>query len=180
MIAAGYIFKTVISRPAWLHAEDVSDLFSVSSCFSKDFTDCVSDAGRNEYWLFSRPADMAAIIASESISSANLKLFYFELYELEFDEEEKVWVPFEAPALETPIEPPKSARLEGFDVASITILGGAECSPLSCNHLAEKTSVNEHCLFTSFEDAKSALEADLFNACEPGPYRIFAVYTVDE
>ena len=50
------------------------------------------------------------------------------------------------------------------------------CSPLSCNGLAAGVTVNRHCLFESFEQAKRSLEA--FNHSEPGPFRIFAVHTL--
>jgi hypothetical protein len=39
---------------------------------------------------------------------------------------------------------------------------------------------NKHCLFSTFEEAKLALEAGKFEGGgEPGPYRIIAVYTVN-
>jgi hypothetical protein len=33
-------------------------------------------------------------------------------------------------------------------------------------------------LFSSFDEAKAHLERGAFNNSEPGPYRIFAVYSV--
>jgi hypothetical protein len=33
-------------------------------------------------------------------------------------------------------------------------------------------------LFESFDEAKAALESGKFDNAEPGPHRIFAVYTV--
>jgi hypothetical protein len=33
-------------------------------------------------------------------------------------------------------------------------------------------------LFETFEEAESALNTGAFNEAEPGPYRIFAVYSV--
>ena len=41
-------------------------------------------------------------------------------------------------------------------------------------------SVNTHCLFETFDQAKVALDQERFKEGEPGPYRIFAVYTVEE
>jgi hypothetical protein len=41
MIPAGYMFKKVISRPAWLKAADVDDVFSLSGCISENFTDYI-------------------------------------------------------------------------------------------------------------------------------------------
>jgi hypothetical protein len=44
MIPAGYMFKKVVSRPAWLKDADVDDIFSLSVCVSENFTDYIS------YW----------------------------------------------------------------------------------------------------------------------------------
>jgi hypothetical protein len=54
-----------------------------------------------------------------------------------------------------------------------------ECSPLSCNSLAAAITFNRHCLFESLDQAKQSLETGQFDNSEPGPFRIFAVYTVD-
>jgi hypothetical protein len=106
-------------------------------------------------------------------------LFYYEVYESEFYEDEKVWSEFDPEeSFETNVVRPNTAKLEGFDVVSFSSGNSPECSPLSCNSLADAIPVNQHCLFTSFTEAKEALEAGKFTACEPGPYRIFAVYSV--
>ena len=55
-----------------------------------------------------------------------------------------------------------------------------ECSGLSCNSIAQHVEVNEHGLFASLEKAKAALERGFFDRSEPGPFRIFAIYWVDE
>jgi len=39
---------------------------------------------------------------------------------------------------------------------------------------------NRHCLFASFEEAKSHIEGHDFDNSEPGPFRVFAVYSVGE
>ena len=54
-----------------------------------------------------------------------------------------------------------------------------ECSPLSCNGVAKELPTNAHCLFAGFEEAEAALSRGAFKDSEPGPYRIFAVYSVD-
>jgi hypothetical protein len=52
-------------------------------------------------------------------------------------------------------------------------------SPPSRNALAEELQTNSHCLFKSFEEAETSLNQGVFEAAEPGPYRIFAAYSVD-
>src|SRR5882762_11680399 len=70
-------------------------------------------------------------------------------------------------------------KLEGYDVVCFTVRTSPECSPLSCNPLAETIPVNEHCLLSSLEEAVRLIERGAFNNSEPGPYRIFAVYSCD-
>jgi hypothetical protein len=74
---------------------------------------------------------------------------------------------------------PAHRTLEGYDVVSFYAKTSPECSPLSCNGMAVDVETNEHCLLRSLEDAKQLLEDGRFSGSEPGPYRIFAVYSVD-
>ena len=53
-----------------------------------------------------------------------------------------------------------------------------ECSPLSCNGLATEVETNRHGLLPSFERAQQVLNEGRFTGSEPGPFRIFAVYSV--
>ncbi len=45
MIPAGYMAKRVSSKPDWLNAAQVIDIYSVSSCVSPDFADYIN------YWM---------------------------------------------------------------------------------------------------------------------------------
>ncbi|MBX9747048.1 MAG: hypothetical protein K2X34_09115 [Hyphomonadaceae bacterium] len=181
MIPAGYMLKQVLPRPSWIKNEGVVDIVAVSPCFSKDFADYIDYWRHNGYWLFNNPSDMDDIVVRQGVDRSALSLFYFEVYEREFDEYEKSWSAFSADqAFETNVIKPSHATLKGFDVVSYALAQNPEHSPLSCNSLADEITVNSHCLFDSFDDAKNALEAGKFDDSEPGPYRIFAVYAVDE
>jgi hypothetical protein len=70
-------------------------------------------------------------------------------------------------------------QLEGFDVVNFTARTMPECSPLSCNYLAKELRTNAHCLFASFDEAETNVSNRAFNESEPGPYRIFSVFSVD-
>ncbi|WP_419904681.1 hypothetical protein [Kiloniella sp.] len=74
---------------------------------------------------------------------------------------------------------PTNKRLEGFDIVSFSQENAPECSFLSCNLMAEEIEVNNHCLLGSLDEAKNYLNQGLFDNCEPGPSRIFAVYSLD-
>ena len=67
---------------------------------------------------------------------------------------------------------------EGYDVVTFSAQTSPECSPLSCNALASGVEANTRCLLQSFEQARALLENGTFNNSEPGPYRVFAVYSV--
>lgn len=181
MIAAGYMLKKVSPRPSWIRAAAVNDIHSVSSCCSQNFADYVAHWRHNGYWLFNRPADMDEIAKQTGVDRSELTLFYYEDYEQQFDEWGKVWSLF-APesSFPTQVESPTLANLTGFDVVSFSAGSGPECSPLSCNSLADEMPVNRHCLFETFEEAKVELESGKFDDSEPGPFRIFAVHVVEQ
>jgi len=105
---------------------------------------------------------------------------YYEVYENQFDDERKVWQPFQADkSFKTEVSAPKANKLEGFDVVTFSVQTSPECSPLSCNGLAESIPVNAHCLLPSLEETIRLVESGAFDNSEPGPFRIFAVYSCD-
>jgi hypothetical protein len=178
MIPVGYIYKKVVARPDWLKADAVFDIYSLSNCISEDFADYINYWKHNGYWLFNSPQVIEDIAKNEGVDLSGTTLFYYEAYEYEFDEDTKEWSAFTPePSFVTDVQVPMDKHLEGFDVTTFTAHTSPECSPLSCNSLATTIPVNEHCLFNTFAEAKEALEGGLFQNSEPGPYRIFAVYT---
>lgn len=180
MRPAGFMAKKIATHPQWLKARGVLDLYSVSGCLSEYFCDYVHHWKHNGFWLFDSPARIAEIAAAESMDLSGQKIFYYEIYEQEFDSDLKQWRPFEPEkSFATNVAVPESKRLEGFDVVTFSAGTSPECSPLSCNRLAEKIPVNPHCLLTSLEEAVRLLEAGAFDHAEPGPYRVFAVYSPD-
>jgi hypothetical protein len=73
---------------------------------------------------------------------------------------------------------PDDPQLAGYDVVSYSAQTSAECSPLSCNHMANELKVNQWCLFDSFSEAKHCIESGAFKDAEPGPLRIIEVSRV--
>jgi hypothetical protein len=179
MIPAGYMAKRVSGKPVEVKADSVIDIHAVSSCMSKDFADYVNYWKHNGYWLFDSPAVIENLARDNSVDLTGTRLFYYEVYELEFHEDEKAWQPFvPEPSFTTNVLTPKEKHLEGYDVATFSCGNAPECSPLSCNSLAAAIPTNQHCLLDSFDDAKRLLETGSFSNSEPGPFRIFAVYSV--
>lgn len=178
MIAAGYMAKKVSPRPDWLRASGVADLCSVSYCISKAFCDYIKHWKHNGYWFYNSPQVVEEVARAESIDLSEHEIFYYEVYEQQFDEERRVWQPFHAEEnFKTDVEAPRRKQLLGFDVVSFNAQTSPECSPLSCNNLAQSIAVNEHCLLESLEQARKLLESGAFDDSEPGPFRVFAVYS---
>jgi hypothetical protein len=179
MIPAGYIAKHIANRPEWLKAEHVTDIYSVSSCVSDDFADFINYWKHNGFWLFDSPAIIQEVAREHALDLTQTSLFYYEVHELEFDQDENSWRPFTPePSFTTQIIPPATKNLEGYDIVTFYVGSSPECSPLSCNSLACEVETNQHCLFASFDQAKAMLEQGKFKNTEPGPCRIFAVYSV--
>jgi hypothetical protein len=179
MRSIGYMYKRVVLRPDWMNASGVDDIYSISGCISQNFADYIKYWKHNGFWLFDSPAIIESLADDPSISLKGSKLFYYEAYEQEYDG--KAWLPFEPEvSFGTHVLLPREKTLEGYDVATFAAHTSPECSPLSCNAVAAAVPTNRHCLFRSFEEAHSAVEADVFKDTEPGPYRIVAVYTVND
>jgi hypothetical protein len=178
MVPVGYMAKRVSKKPDWLHAPQVLDIYSVSNCVSQDFADYINYWKHNGYWFFNSPEVIRSLARENSIDLGGTSLFYYEAYEFEFAGES--WNPYgPVPSFPTNVVQPSSKQLEGFDVVTFHDKALPECSPLSCNHLAAELYTNAHCLLVSFEEAETSIKNGSFNDAEPGPYRIFSVYSVD-
>jgi hypothetical protein len=178
MIPAGYLAKRVYIKPDWLQAPQVNDIYSLSGCVSKVFADYVEYWKHNGFWLFDSPEVVETLAQENSIDLTGTMLFYYEAYEKEFDGD--TWQPYQPDSsFKTSVVVPLDQQLEGFDVVTFSCRNRPECSPLSCNNLAQKLPTNRHCLFQSFEEAEANVTNGVFNDSEPGPYRIFSVYSVN-
>jgi hypothetical protein len=179
VIPAGYLYKKVATRPEWLGAAPIRDVYSLSGCISPNFADYVPFWKHNGYWLFDAPGDIETLARDAGIDLSGQTLFYYEMHELEFDGRSRGWSPLPPPAdFPTSVVAPEARTLQGFDVATFSGHTAPECSPLSCNGLAAHLAVNAHCLFATFEEAREALERGAFDTAEPGPLRIVSVSTV--
>ena len=169
------MLKHVAARPDWLDAPQVKEICSTSRCISQDFADYTLYWRHNDFWLFDSPAVIRDLVAEHGIDVADARLFFYEAYESEWDDDR--WVPLRLAGDFPPrVEPPPTSRLLGYDV--VTWGDAPECSPLSCNHMASELPANTHCLFDTLEAAKAAIDANRFEGCEPGIYRILAVHQV--
>jgi len=178
MVPVGYMAKRVRERPAWLKAPHVKDIYSVSGCLSEYFADYINFWRHNGYWFFDSSEIIKNVAKENLVSLEGTSLFYYEVLEMEF--EGQSWCSFgPEQSFQTNVVVPKQKKLEGFDVVTFCGRTSPNCSPLSCNGLAEDFRTNEHCLFRSFKEAQDGLERGEFLKSEPGPYRIFSVHSVE-
>jgi hypothetical protein len=179
MIPAGYMYKAVVEAPEWVHAPPKAEIYSVSGCVAEYFADYIPLWRHNGFWFFDRPEVIEELARSQSIDLFSQTLFYYEILEEQYDEDEKAWVPLPTDLpFPTNVHPPASKALAGFDVVSYSVGTSPECSPLTCNSLAAEVPVNQFCLLGSLEDARTALVEGLFRNSEPGPYRVLSVHTL--
>jgi hypothetical protein len=180
MIPIGYLAKRIQQRPDWLKSDRILDVYSVSNHVSRDFDDYIPYWKHNGYWLFDSPEIIIQLSVNHSIDLKGSSLFYYEAYDQEYDSSQALWRSVRPEdSLPTNVMVPKQKVLEGYDVATYSTGACPECSPLSCNALADELITNQHCLLPSFQEAISLLTSGMFAHAEPGPYRIIAVYSVD-
>lgn len=124
------------------------------------------------------PAPMQQIAREKGVDPAPMTLFYYEVFGKELDETTRGWPDIE-PDGPVHLTLPLETHLSGFDACCFSQRNAPECSPLSCNRLCSTVAVNTQPVrHTRFDDAKNALNRGVFDLSEPGPYQIFAVYTV--
>jgi len=63
----------------------VLDVYSVSNCVNDDFADYIKYWKHNGYWLFDSPEIIQTVARENSIQLAGTLLFYYEVFEKEFD-----------------------------------------------------------------------------------------------
>ena len=91
LIPMGYLYRQVAKRPEWLRAEQVEDIYSLHDCFTTTFADYIKFWKHNGFWLFDSPEIIESLAREHSISLDGMQLFYFEVFEKEFDEDSNSW-----------------------------------------------------------------------------------------
>jgi hypothetical protein len=111
MTPVGYMFKKVVSRPDWLKVNHVKDIYSLSGCISKDFCDFIKFWNHNGYSFFNSPESIEQLSKEENIDLSECILFYYEVFEKQFDENSREWSTFEPEPSFSTHSPPTSTSL---------------------------------------------------------------------
>jgi len=113
------MYKTVVGRPEGLKAPSVDDIYSVSNCISPDFADWINAWKHNGYRFFDDPQIIEELARAECIVLDEMTLFFYRMYEQEWDPEDKEWRRISPESgFRTKVGIPRKLVLEGFDVVT--------------------------------------------------------------
>jgi|GEM_PF-1541498 len=185
MYPIGFQVKKIAQRPQWLRNADVRDIYSVSDCVSQK----IESDHLNRFGMHVSVEAARLLAKISSADNQHTQIFYYETFEYQSAPKgtstelgaKRSWHPsFADDCLidSRSIVVPEDRRLEGYDVVSYKNEHDHDCSLLCCNHIAEEVEVNEHCLLSSFAEARQLLERNPLFHCSSDPARIVAVYSV--
>jgi hypothetical protein len=167
----GYFPKRTMTRPDWLKAAGVDEICSVSTCISPAPDGWIDHWRHNEKWFYDNQ-ELARDIVPDGEKAA-FEMYAYKLYAVQFDEGRELALVI--PKLD--IEPwGNSFERLGVDVVSKSVAATFECSPLSCNGMAEHIAANRYCLFDGADEAFRHAAKFEAEGCEPGPYFIVEVW----
>lgn len=144
----GYFPKRTLKRPDWLKARGLEEVCSVSNCISEGPDGWIDQWRHNDMWAYDSP-ELAWSVVPEAVRG-EFDLYAYHMFPVEFVEGEQR--PFPSPPLYVQPLPPSFERL-GCDAVSRSCGTSFECSPLSCNRMAEHVPTNRHCLVDDAETA---------------------------
>jgi hypothetical protein len=167
----GYFPKRVEHRPDWLKADGVKAVRSASNCISSGPEGWIDHWKHNEMWLYSTEAAAESVIPDEQ--RPQFELHAYRMLPAVFDGGERA--PLELPILQIQSLPPGYNAI-GFDAVSRRSYSNTfECSPLSCNYMAQEIVTNEHCLLENLAMAEQVAQRFSVEEPEPGPYYVVEI-----
>lgn len=158
-------------RPDWLKAGGVEEICSVSTCISEAPKGWIEQWRHNQMWVYDTP-ELARSVVTDA-ARANFHVYGYRLFPVQFDEGRQK--PFAIPAVNAALLPASFERL-GLDIVSRSCGTSYECSPLSCNHMAEHVAANRYCLVDDVDVAFRLAAEFEASGCESGPYHVLEVW----
>jgi hypothetical protein len=174
-VLIGYFPKHSLQRPDWLRNRGVEEICSVSCCISEAPEGWIDFWRHNECWAFNTQELAWSVVPAER--RADFQLYAYKMFPVGFEHGRRTDREF--PKLDVEPLPPSFVRI-GYDAVSRDQTPMFECSPLSCNGLAEDHTVNRYCLVDTEEAAlQLALECSISEP-EPGAYFVIKVWRLRE
>ena len=173
MIDAGFFMKRIEQTPEGPRLTGVREICSASHCISSAPEDWIESWLHNDLGWFNRIADALSVVRHEH--RTGFRLFAYRLHPQKFTAAGRVLIVL--PENVRPEAIGQEFRSLGFDASNKTMdsVLGFECSPLSCNAMAEEITVNEHCLFATLDEAIAGAERFALEQPEPGDYFVIEV-----
>ena len=169
-VLIGYMAKQPTPRPDRFPLESVREIASVSDCIVRRPDEWIYEWKHNDWFVYDTP-ELARTIAVK-LGAASWPIDAYRVLPVRFEETGEV--PIEISTDAAPI--PRSFERLGWDVVSREYTQEFECSPLSCNLMAEEIAVNEMCLLTSLEAAVATARRFAREQPEPGVYFVVEVW----
>lgn len=165
----GYFPKQTTPRPEWFKAP-VEEICSVSNCIASAPKDWIDLWRHNDFWAFDTPELAWSVVPIES--RAEFRIYAYRLFPCRFEGGKQI--PIEIQTLN--VEPLSDLYIRlGFDAVSRSLNTTYECSPLSCNNMADHRRVNAHCLVDTLEAGIELARSFSIEEPEPGPYDLIEV-----
>lgn len=166
----GYFPKKVVHRPDWLKAAGVTAIRSVSTCISKAPEGWIQSWTHNDLFIYSTRAAAAAVVPQAELGQ--YELHAYRMLPSVFDHGERRAIELPKLGVE-PLAP--EFQSVGFDAVSRSWASTFDCSPLSCNLMAQEIATNEHCLLSNLAVAEEVAHRFAREEPEPGPYYVLEV-----
>lgn len=170
-VLIGYFPKKTVRNPDWLKRLGVEEVCSVASCISKAPEGWIGHWKHNEMWVFDSPAVAWSVVPEAE--REGFEMYAYRIVPVEIAEgKDEV---FNLPAI-SPEPLPSDFQSFGFDIVCRSCGSNFECSPLSCNHMAEEVPTNRFCLLDDLATALGVARGFDEAGCEPGPYFVVEVF----
>ena len=152
LVFLGYLPRRLAPRPDWLACPNVEFVASVSECISRTPPDRIDHWKHNYVGFYDTEALARAIIPEDK--SIEYTIFAHSALPVAFHEGHPIdWNPWTNAETTPPELDAEFNEHLGFDIVGYTNGGFFECSPLSCNGIANNIGVNRFCLVDDVQQA---------------------------
>ncbi|HEX7652642.1 MAG TPA: hypothetical protein VF607_03990 [Verrucomicrobiae bacterium] len=133
--------------------------------------DWINEWKHNDMWVFDAP-ELAWSVVPVRLRP-HYCLYAYRMLPVQYGQGEAV--PYAFPKID-PVPMGAGFEFLGWDVVSRYCDNVLECSPLLCNGVADKFSVNPYCLLESMAMAIQCAKEFFIDGAEPGPYAVIEVW----